>query len=250
MSGSRIEKSSVNVAAAVAQNLLNIILAFVSRIIFVQILDADYLGINGLFTNILNVLSLADLGMGTAMMYSLYKPIAEKDEAAICSLIDFFKKIYVCIALFILLIGIALIPILPLIVNLDTQIENLELYYLVALANVVVSYLFVYRTTLASADQKSYVLNKYIMLFKGASFVAQTIVLLVFRNYLLYLVTELVINFLCNFTQNAVVVHMYPYLKKRSEKLKSSQKKKIGRDVKSLFIYKLGGRYRETRIVF
>ena len=69
MSGSRIEKSSVNVAAAVAQNLLNIILAFVSRIIFVQILDADYLGINGLFTNILNVLSLADLGMGTAMMY-------------------------------------------------------------------------------------------------------------------------------------------------------------------------------------
>ena len=241
MSGSRIKKSSVNAATAVLQNLLTIFLTFVSRMIFVQILDADYLGINGLFSNVLNVLALADLGMGTAMMYSLYKPIAQNDQMAICALIAFFKKVYLCIAFAVLLIGMALIPALPLVINLDTPVENLELYYFLALANVVSSYLFVYRTILATADQKGYVLSKYVILFKILLFAAQTIVLLVFRNYLLYLVAELIMNFLCNLVQNAAVVRMYPYLKNTAPKLEASQKMKIGKDVKSLFIYKVCG---------
>lgn len=85
MEESRIVKTKKNAITAIAQNILNILLSLLTRIIFVRVLSSEYLGINGLFSNILNVLSLADMGMQTAMMYSLYKPIAEKDTDKIKS---------------------------------------------------------------------------------------------------------------------------------------------------------------------
>lgn len=235
----RTVKAKKNIISTLMQNILNILLTFVSRIIFVRILDAGYLGINGLFSNVLNILSLADLGMGTAMMYRLYKPLAEDDIEKISALISFFRKIYLIIAMIIFLLGLAVIPFLDYIVKLDNPIPGLKVYYLIALLNVVISYLFVYRTTLLTADQKGYILNKYIMLFKCITFIAQTIVLIVFKNYYMYLLVALIISFLSNLFQNFIALKNYPFLKGKACNLDIKEKRQIGIDVKATFLYKI-----------
>lgn len=238
--GSRVEKTKKNIVASVIQNIINILIALVSRVIFVHILDSSYLGINGLFTNILNILSLADLGMTTAMMYHLYKPLAENDEEAITALVTFFKKIYIGIAGVIFILGICLIPFLGYIINLPEDVPYIKIYYILALLNVVISYLYVYRTTLISADQKNYIINNCIIIFKIITFVFQTLVLVLFKNYILYLLVAVVTNYLCNVCQNKIALKLYPYLK-RTSVLELKEKKNIYEDVKSLFMYKICG---------
>ena len=241
MAESRMEKAKKNVITSVMQNALSILLIFISRVIFVRILDASYLGINGLFTGILNILSLADLGMATAMMYSLYKPIAEEDTKKITALILFFKKVYLAIAFAILVIGFAVLPFLDQIVKLEEAIPHLAWYYILALLNVVCSYSFTYRTTMFSADQKSYILSKYIMIFRTITFTSQIIVLLIFKNYFLYLLVELIVKFIGNLYQNYIAVKTYPYLKGNSHELAQGEKKRIWRDVKATFLYRIAG---------
>ena len=198
------------------------------------------MGINGLFTNILDLLSLADLGIATAMMYSLYDPIARKDTEKIKNLICFFRKIYLGIAGAVFVIGICLIPFLPRVIHLDHPIEHITLYYLIALMNVVLSYLYVYRTTLMAADQKSYILNRCIILFKFITFCAQIVVLIFTKNYLLYLLVALVINFLCNWEQNRITLSHYPYLRANNNaQLAAEDKRTIFKNVKALFVYKV-----------
>lgn len=241
MSESRMKKAKRNIMTSLMQNILNLLLTFVSRIIFVRILDASYLGINGLFANVLNILSMADLGIGTAMMYSLYKPIADEDKIKIGALIAFFKKLYLIIAMSILVMGLAVLPFLNYIIRLEAPVPYLEWYYIIALLNVVVSYLFVYRTTLLAADQKSYILNRYIMIFKVITFVVQIVVLVLFNNYFLYLISALGINFISNFCQNQITLKNYPFLREKPCRLEDTEKRRIGRDVKATFLYRLCG---------
>lgn len=241
MEESRLKKSGRNIITAFLQNFLSIILSFLSRIIFIRILDVSYLGINGLFSNILNILSLADMGITTAMMYSLYKPIAENDKGKINALIGYFRKIYHWIAMTVLVLGMAMIPFLKYIINLPTYIDNIYIYYLIALINVVISYLFVYRTTLLNADQKNYILNNYIILFRVVTFLCQIIVLVLFENYLLYLLVALILSFVSNLVQNNVTIHNYPYLREQAGELEKKEKKAIFKNVKALFMYRICG---------
>lgn len=240
---SRTAKTKRNAFSSIILNAINLLVAFCGRVIFVKVLDDSYLGINGLFTNILGILSLADLGMATVMMYHLYKPISENNAELICSLIKFFKKIYSIIATTILVLGLALIPFLKYIVNLPSDIPNIYLFYVVALLNVVLSYLFVYRTTLIMADQKAYVLNNCVIVFNILIFLCQTVVLFLFKNYLVYLLVALVLKFVCNLVQNGLTLKMYPFLKNitRIGTLESNEKKLIFKDIKATFLYKICG---------
>ena len=241
MQESRSKKAVRNIVFSFGTFLLNFLIGYVSRIIFLKVLDASYLGINGLFSNIIGILSLADLGVGTAMMYSLYAPIAKGDTAKIASLIAFFKKIYRAIALSVLAFGLVLLPFLDFFVRLEQPIAHLRWYYVLSLLNTVISYLFVYRTTLITADQKNYVISKYQMAVKLVTFAAQTAVLVATKNYLLYLAVALFISFLGNLAQNLAAMRMYPYLKEAALPLAQPDKSKIFSDVKSLFLYRLCG---------
>ncbi|MBR2770117.1 MAG: polysaccharide biosynthesis protein, partial [Solobacterium sp.] len=157
MSEGRTKKTARNVASAGFNMVLNIVLGFVNRTLFIRLLGAEYLGINGLFADILMMLSLADLGLTTAMAYSYYKPIAEKDTAKLSSLVRYYKRIYQFLAVPVAVCGLLLVPFLRFLVRTDRVIPNLELYYVLILANTVVSYLFVFKSTLISADQRQYV---------------------------------------------------------------------------------------------
>lgn len=239
MEESRVINSNKNIIYSVLFKLSNIILLYISRIIFVQILDESYLGINGLFTNILGILSLADLGIGTAMMYSLYRPVAEKNIGKINALIQYFKKIYHYIAIAVTIIGVLAVPFLNIIINLDEQIDYIEIYYLLYLMQTVISYLFVYRTTLITANQKGYILNKYGIFFQLFSFIVKNTILVLSNNFALYLLFGNLCSILENLFYNHITYKMYPYLKKNAEKLDSKERNTIYENVKALFLYKI-----------
>lgn len=242
MNESRTKKIGRNLVFAIIFQVVKIALVFISRIIFVKELGVSYLGVNGLFSNILSILSLADLGMTTTMMYSLYKPLAEKDEKRIVQYVNYFRKVYNLIALTVAAIGVILIPFLQYLVNLPENMPYIYLYYILILMNSVISYLFVYKTTLLSADQKMYIINKYDTIFQFLLFFMQTLILLVFKNFALYLIVNVICTLLSNFAKAREVDKIYPYLRYENiEKLPNIEIKNIFENLYSLFFYKLGG---------
>ena len=118
---SRVKNSFYNILAGIAGTILSSILAFMVRTIFIRVLGETYLGFNGLYTNILTVLSLAELGVGSSIAYMMYKPLAEKNEEKLAQVVQFYRKIYRVIGVVILVLGLCLVPFLPLIVNLKIQ---------------------------------------------------------------------------------------------------------------------------------
>ena len=121
---SRVEYSVLNIATGLGGYIVNTILGFICRMVFVRCLAADYLGVSGLFTNIISMLSLAELGIGSAVVYALYKPLAENDEQKIASLVDFYGKAYRTIGIFIAVMGLILIPFLNVIIRDTPDIKE------------------------------------------------------------------------------------------------------------------------------
>lgn len=238
MSDSRSIKSVRNIITANATKLLSFVLAFVSRTVFIRVFGAEMLGLNGLFANVLSILSLADLGFSTAMTYSYYKPIAENDKKKIAALNHFYKKLYCIIAVAIAVVGLALIPFLKLIINLENEVDNLYIYYLITLANTVVSYLFVYKTTVLGAYQETYIVTKYSMIMSTISTVTQIILMLLFKNYIVYLSVAVFFTFINNVYVSHVADKRYPFIKEPGE-LDKKEKKTIFSNLKSIFLYKL-----------
>ncbi|MFI3227532.1 MAG: lipopolysaccharide biosynthesis protein [Clostridia bacterium] len=235
---SRKEKIYKNIISSVSLNIFNLVISFVNRIIFLHILDVYYLGINSLFSNILGVLSLADLGLSTAMMYSLYKPIADDDTEKIKNLVWFFRKIYLAIAIVVFSLGVSVLPFLEYIINMDVYIPYIKVYYMISLLSVVVSYLFVYRSILISADQKQYVINKISFYFRIITFIVQLVILIIFKNYIYYLLAALILSVLNNFILNKKAIQIYPFLKEKANKISKDEKTNIIINIKSLFIYR------------
>lgn len=238
MTEGRTKNSITNIVYRLSSQIISLVLKFVSRTVFIDILGAEYLGINGLFTEILQVLSLADLGFGTAMVFSMYKPLAENDKTKLAQLVQLYKKIYTVIALAISVIGVALVPFLQYLVNLDEGIPYLRIYYLLYLANTVSSYLVVYKTCILNADQKNYLISKYDTIFSFISTIACTVFLYLTRNFMVYLIVQVLITYAKNFYCSYVAEKMYPYINEKVPKLPKEENKSIFNNVKSVFIYK------------
>lgn len=240
MSDSRVKKSTYNMIAGFLNQFLTLIFSFISRTVFISVLGKEYLGLNGIFADVLNLLSMADLGFNTAMAYSFYKPLAEHDEGRLAALVNFYRKVYNVIAVIVTVAGIAVIPFLRLIVNTEKEIPNLELYYLFALAGIVISYLFVYKTTILTADQKNYEVTKITIWTNLFKTVSQIVVLLLTHNYILYLAINVLFQFLNNLIASRKATKSYPYITK-SEMLSKEEQKGIFANMKSVFIYKVSG---------
>ena len=242
MSG-RAKNSAHNAAMGFIYHFSGTLLSFVSRTIFISTLGKEYLGLNGIFSDVLSLLSMADLGFSTAMAYSFYKPLADKDEEKIASLIAFYKKIYNVIAMVVLGLGLLCIPFLKFIINTQEDIPYLEVYYLFALSNVVLSYLFVYKTTLLTADQKDYKVVKIRNIMQWVRTILRIIVLLVWKNYIIYLAIGTATVLINNFAASSAAEKEYPYIKNIKGKIgeEFDIKKKIVENMKSVFIYKASG---------
>lgn len=231
-----------NVSFAVTGQFFGIIISFVSRIFFLRYLGTEYLGINGLFTNILSLLTLAELGFATAITFSMYKPIAEQDKTTIKKLLKLYAKVYKLIALIILLVGISLMPFLKYLMKEVPNInDNITIIFALYLFNTVVSYLYSYKRSLIIADQKKYITILYRYIFFSMLNITQILVLFFTRNFLLFLLVQVVSTFAENLLVSRQANKMYPYIKEDiAEPLDISIKDEISRNVKAMFLHRVG----------
>ena len=221
--------------------ILSLVLGFVSRTIFIRILGSEYLGLNSLFTNILTILSFAELGIGNAIIFSMYKPLATKDTNKLKKLIKFYKKTYTTIGLIILGIGLLIIPFIPSIIADTPNIkESIYLIYVLFLADTSISYFFSYKTSIISADQKNYIVIMYTYIFKIVQIIVQLVILYFTKEYILYLILQVLNTLITNIYLAHKSDKMYPFLKDLGrESIPLQEKKGIFKNVKALFIYKL-----------
>ncbi len=243
MEQSRTQRSARNAVWTLLARIVTLVLGFVSRMIFLKFLTTEYLGINGLFSNILTMLSLAELGVGNAIQFSLYKPIKEGDDEKIKSLMRIYQNAYRAIALFVVVAGVAILPFLDFIIEEKPNIpESLTVIYLLFIANSAVSYLFSYKQTLLHADQNAYIVTICNSVTAIAQNVVHLIVLFLTRNFMVYLTSTIVCTFLNNVFISIYVDKKYPYLLEKNIKpLEKEEKKIIFRDVKALSISKIAG---------
>lgn len=237
---SRTQKAKKNIGMSVLQNMINLGITMAGRIVFARCLSSSYFGINGLFANVLGMLSIADLGMTTAMMYRMYKPLAENDQEKLASLVSFFRKVFLIIAAVVFAVGISLIPFLKYIVNLPSDIPNLYVFYFLNLIGTTMSYFFIYRTILVTADQKNYLLVRSSIIFKIITFVLQMVVLICLKSYLGYLIIQISVSIVNNLYQNHIALKLYPFLRNiKPVKLPVNEIKSIFIDIKALFLYRI-----------
>lgn len=238
---SRTVKSLRNIIFGMTGQLFGIVLGFVSRTVFIKVLGAEYLGISGLFTNVLSLLSLAELGVGSAITYSLYKPLAEKNEDSIKALMEFYAVIYRIIGCTVAILGLLLLPFLDHIIKDKPNIPHLTTIYLMYLASSVVSYFFVYKSSIIIADQNRYITIAYEYGFNLVQLVMQTILLVVTKNFLLYLAIQVVCSFLKNFFISRKADIMYPYLRTRGEvHLDKETRTGIFKNIGAMISHKVG----------
>lgn len=238
---SRLQNSFFNFASGIGYRILTLFTAFVVRTVFIRCLNAEYLGINGLYSNILSMLSLAELGFGTAIVYSMYEPLANKNYEKLQQLMRLYKKAYTVIGTVVLLLGLALVPFLDVLIKDKPNINGLTFYYILFLLNSVVSYwFFAYRNSLLEADQKAHVVTNYNSIFNLIKSVAQIVLLVIFHSFTIYLLIQII----CTICQNIVVARkvdkLYPFMRIKSRRnLPRNEKKKIFKDVKALMLTKI-----------
>ncbi len=237
----RKESSIKNIIYAYVGQFFGIIVNFIARIVFIRVLNTEYLGINGLFTNILSVLALAELGVGAAMAFNLYEPLAKNDINKIKALMNLYKKAYIAIGVFILVVGIGITPFIEYFISETPNIQYLHFYYILFVINTAVSYFFTYKRTLLVSAQKRHIATFYRYLFYALVNIAQIIILIATKNYTLFLVCQIIFTLLENICVSRKTEQLYPYIKgKNTEKLDKKSYDKIFRDVKAMFMNRLG----------
>lgn len=236
----RTEKATKNIAWSVIGKIVTLCSTFLVRTIFILFLDKALLGVNGLYTEILGLLSFAELGFGSAMSFSLYKPVAEENEEKIYVLLKYFKTVYKIIAGTVLVVGIIFIPFLQNIINGAENITlwELKLYYVLFLANSVSSYFLAYKTAYVNAVQRSYIITNYETLLKVITGVLQIVALLIFRSYLAYLLIQIAASIASKYLLSAYLDKHFSILGYQTDSVISKQDKEtILSEVKALIIH-------------
>ena len=178
----RTRYSIINMMVNIGGQFLTMLLSFINRMVFIHCLSAAYLGVNGLFTDVLGILNLAELGVGTAMIYSLYEPAAKNDEHRLAQLMNLYRLLYRIVAVVVLLVGLALMPFLGFFIKDSSGIEHLRLIYLMYVANSVCSYLLSYKNSIYLAYQKAYVRNLWAQLCDAVKTLFQIVLIVAVRT--------------------------------------------------------------------
>lgn len=239
----RIQSATKNIAFGYVGNVVTQLLGFVLRTIFIAHLGDTLTGINDLYTGILSVLSMAELGVGTALNYSLYGPVARKDYEKVKSYMLLYKKAYRVIGLVIAVIGLLIVPFLPYLVKQPegVTVRDLTLYYFIFLFNTVTSYFVAYKYSLVNAEQNNYIQTNIITITKMITVVLQIIVIITTENFYLYLLTAAFVELVQKVFVSHYLDKRYPYLLDRNvEKLSKEETGEIVTKTKALVFHKVG----------
>ena len=221
--------------------LYQIIVPFLMRTVMIYFMGVEYLGLSSLFSSILQVLNLAELGVGSAMVYSMYKPIVEDDEKTICALINLYRKYYTFIGLVIAIIGICMTPYVPFLIKSDLPGGlNIYVLYWLNLGVTVLSYwMFAYKNSLLQAYQRTDIISKVTLVTTTVQYTFQIAILVTLKNYYIYVIVALMTQALTNIITAAVATKMYPTIKPYG-KLKHKKVDEINHRIKDLFTSKVG----------
>lgn len=238
---SRINNSFKNVFFNVIGQILTLILSFVTRTVLIRTLGIEYAGINGLISSIISMLSLTELGIGTAIIYNLYQPLAVHNEEKIRILMKFYKTAYRIISIIITIAGIVVMPFLPVIIKDDVSFVNIYLVFGFYLLQTVSSYmLFAYKSGLLKADQKEYIISQIGYIFTIITNIIQIFILIVFKDYIWYIAAVVILNLLKNIVIAVTVDRLYPYIQKHEDKkLSKEERKETYKNCFAIFIYKI-----------
>lgn len=236
------KESAKNVFWSVAASASNILITLFAQRIFLSILDTEYLGLNGLFSNIISMLGIFELGVGTAIIFSLYRPLARGNLDEVKSLMKFYRRAYGIIATVVAVVGLSITPIIPNLIK-ETSIDiNIYVIYCLFLADVVFSYLLSYRRSILYADRKNYTINIIHIAYLLVMNTAQLCILAATKNYYIYLTIKVVMRVIENYSIHLLVRKTYPYLNNlKDAHLDKKAEKKIMKSVRALFLHKIGG---------
>ena len=239
---SRIENSTRNAKYGIASQILYLILAFVLRIAITRNLGIVALSLNGLFSEVLSILSLAEMGVGLAITYNLYEPLAKGDKQRVAQIMNLLKRFYRAIFWFIMITGLALAPWIQHLVNdIQVSLPYLRIVYILFVFQTAAGYLFSYKTLLLTADQNAYVQSKLNLIWRSIFFGISLVAVVVLKNYIVYLISESMFYLVFYWICDRKISKMYPYLS-ADEQLPDEDKKKILTGVKQMFVGKLSNK--------
>ena len=231
----RTKNSAKNIKVGLIYKIVNLVVKFALRTVFIYSLGQAYVGINGVFSNILSVLSLTELGIGSAIVYDLYKPISTADEESITQLLNFYKKVYAIIGITILGIGFCICPFLNHIITGVPDVDNIQTIYILTLISTASSYFFAHYSSLMQAYQKQHIIDIYYMFGSLIKTCIEIILLIAFKSYILYLLFDIMINLTINFMIARKTIQLYPFIRNKVIELPLSRIKKIFCNALSVF---------------
>ena len=240
MNNSRIKNATRNISYGFINKMIALFFPFLMKTVIIRTMGSQYLGLNGLFTSILQVLNLAELGFSSAVVFSMYKPITENNKSEICALLNLYKKIYRVIGVVILLVGITLLPFLTNLISGSYPNEvNIYFLYIIYLLNTALTYfLFAYKTALLVAHQRSDVVSNIQSIVSIFQYIVQIMVLVIFKNYYLYLFIMVMSTIINNLMCSLRVDKMYPDYKCSGD-ITETAKKDIRKRVSGLMVQKV-----------
>ncbi|WP_026517344.1 lipopolysaccharide biosynthesis protein [Butyrivibrio sp. MC2021] len=239
----RTKQAARNIAFGYVGQIATALMSFILRTIFIMRLSEQLLGINSLYTNVLSILNMAELGIGTALNFSLYGPVARGEREKIKSYMQLYRKAYHIIAMVVAGIGIALIPFLEYLVKKPGNItkQDMILYYLIFLFNTVSSYFVAYKYSLINAEQKNYIQTNINTITKIAVVFCQIIVVLTTGNFYLFLITDAVLQLIQKIFVSGYLDKLYPYLKEKDiQPLSKEESDTVWSKTKALVFHKVG----------
>lgn len=238
---SRTQNSIRNISYGFIVTIVNVLVSFVNRTILVKVLGNEILGINGLFSEVIAVLSLAELGVGMAIIYSLYKPLSENNQKKINQLMRLYRVAYNAIAIVTMIIGLLITPFVHLLItDITYPLSYIRIVFVLFVLKTASSYLFSYKASLLNADQKQYITALVTAGTKLVSTVAIIVLLITTKNYIAYLCLLILQTVVTNFIVSQIVKKKYPYIDYK-DKLEKSESREIFKNIGNIFVKKVSG---------
>lgn len=231
-----------NTASGIVQRIVAIVIGFLIQVLYIRILGIDYVGVASLFASILSVLSLAELGIGSAITYNLYRPIAECDYKSMSAYVRFYAKAYRVVAYAVLLIGLGIAPFITYIIkDVPNVRENIYIIYLLILMDTVASYLLVYKSTVLIAAQRNRIVTNIQTIFCVVKCMLIATVLIFLKNYYWVLIVSIVVTVVQNLYISFCADRQFPELRRYKEKLEKEEVRSLFSNVRAMALYKVSG---------
>ena len=237
----RVKKAAINVIISIITFIIGLLPSFIVRKVFLVKLGSELLGLSSLFSNIVGLLSIVELGIGSAIIFSLYKPFADGNRIKVKGYLDYYFKFYKKIGIVILVLGFIILPFLKIFIKEEINIFQAQQYFILYLINTVMSYWFTYKICILNVAQDGY----KVLIGTTASKVCIALLQILFLqynpNYYIFLIIQILVNFIYYVFINMYIDKKYKWLKTTNGEITIEEKNSLSQNVKALFMHKIGG---------